>query len=594
MMNLSFSSRGVAVALVILAMGCASVALADPTRSEPGDPEGQLWQRDTPVDPRGRADIYELGTERLQEAVARGRLTAFEYPVSVTGLLMPDTVLGEIFRPGPKHPALALMHLGLRAHKPSFRSLDDIESWLGLAAYPAQQGSGPSFVPRGESYTLGRRIGSSRLTHAGPSGERVTGLTYGCGGCHVADFFGTVVVGLTTRFPRANEFILSGKQALSSVPEQLLSPAVGLSPGDAHLLRRLRERVSAVDGVFPLALGLDTSLAHVSLSLTRRGNDGDATRDPHAERNPAESLLRTLRADSKPAVWWNVKYKNRWLSDGSVVSGNPIFTNFLWNELGRGTDLQELETWLEENGSVVQDLTAAVFAAPAPTWTGVFGVWGLDLNAARRGQSVYEAHCARCHGTFTKGWQTSRFASATDLNALDPEMIRAAAGNVDFVYHRQTPVIDVGTDPGRWQGMAALEKLNDLNISRAFGTVIVAQQGYVPPPLLGIFSRYPYLHNNSVPSLCDLLKPAQFRPEYYRARPAVDRARDFDAACVGYPSADQGELARAYRKGDPYVFRAEGQGLTNRGHDEGIISSAGEALLSAGETEDLIAFLKTL
>jgi len=48
-------------------------------------------------------------------------------------------------------------------------------------------------------------------------------------------------------------------------------------------------------------------------------------------------------ADSKPAVWWGLKYKNRWLSDGSVVSGNPIFTNIIWNELVTLNDLTDLK-----------------------------------------------------------------------------------------------------------------------------------------------------------------------------------------------------------------------------------------------------------
>ena len=50
----------------------------------------------------------------------------------------------------------------------------------------------------------------------------------------------------------------------------------------------------------------------------------------------------------------------RWLLDGSVVSGNPVYTNLIWNEIGRGTDLKELEAWLDKNQKTVDEITAAV------------------------------------------------------------------------------------------------------------------------------------------------------------------------------------------------------------------------------------------
>ena len=79
------------------------------------------------------------------------------------------------------------------------------------------------------------------------------------------------------------------------------------------------------------------------------------------QEDPEPNPLNYHPVDSKPSVWWNLKYKNRWLSDGSVVSGNPIFTNILWNEIGRGSDLKELEKWLDDNSKVVEDMTSFVF-----------------------------------------------------------------------------------------------------------------------------------------------------------------------------------------------------------------------------------------
>ncbi|MGM0575220.1 MAG: hypothetical protein ACQEXJ_05775 [Myxococcota bacterium] len=73
-------------------------------------------------------------------------------------------------------------------------------------------------------------------------------------------------------------------------------------------------------------------------------------------------------------------------------------------------------------------------------------------------------------------------------------------------------------------------RLNDLAISQWMGTVVEVQQGYVPPPLDGVWARYPYLHNQSVPTLCDMLTPGPDRPEVFWMGPADDPETDFDMA----------------------------------------------------------------
>ena len=123
-----------------------------------------------------------------------------------------------------------------------------------------------------------------------------------------------------------------------------------------------RENLRAVGGVSPEVLGLDTSLAHVALSLARRNPDSLASKSSYFEKKPRKHPLESFPSSSRPMPWWNLKYKTRWLSDGSLVSGNPILTNFLWNEIGRGTDLKDLEDWTKANKGIVQNLTAFIFS----------------------------------------------------------------------------------------------------------------------------------------------------------------------------------------------------------------------------------------
>jgi hypothetical protein len=108
----------------------------------------------------------------------------------------------------------------------------------------------------------------------------------------------------------------------------------------------------------------------------------------------------------------------------------------------------------------------------------------------------------------------------------------------------------------------------------------------VPPPLVGIWARWPYFHNNAAPSLCAVLTRADRRPKTYYANKAEEPDRDFDKRCNGYPVG---------RKGDKdLLFETRKQGLSNAGHDEGIFLKDGRELLTIDEKMAIIEFLKTL
>ncbi len=358
----------------------------------------------------------------------------------------------------------------------------------------------------------------------------------------------------------------------------------GADEAELALFARAQRNLGAIGTRTPQVLGLDTSLAQVSLSLAKRAEDPWASRDPALEAAPRPNALETLVADSKPAVWWSMKYKTRWLADGSIVSGNPVFTNFLWNELGRGADLRELAQWLADNQRVVDELTVAIFATEPPRWEDFFGAESIDLAAAQRGQLLFEGTCARCHGSYDKAWDGAQAGELAPAERLRTSRVR---------YHERTPVLDVGTDPQRAEGMASFAgRLNALAISVWMGTVVEVQGGYVPPPLEGIWARYPYLHNQSVPTLCALLTPAAERPTSFWMGPSDDPDTDFDPACVGFPL---GDAVPTSWQADPHAFfDTTTPGLSNAGHDAWLRDEAGAPRFDAAQRADLIEFLKTL
>lgn len=99
--------------------------------------------------------------------------------------------------------------------------------------------------------------------------------------------------------------------------------------------------------------------------------------------------------------------------------------------------------------------------------------------------------------------------------------------------------------------------------------------GFKARSLEGVIFTAPYLHNGSVPTLVDLLKPAVERPkEFYLG------CRQYDVEKMGYDCKDgQGPQS--------FLFRVSQYGNSNKGHEYGT-------KLSELEKQELIEFMKGL
>lgn len=507
-----------------------------------------------------RHNIYQLSAEDLEEVTNNGLNMAAVWPVTVSGLLMPAASFQTLFEDNTSDPQRKGLQ-SLARTSMGFGTLSEMYAWIGLPDYP-DDGS----VPIPEGMSPGDPMGVGVLDT--PQGEA---LSFSCYACHATNFYGHVVVGLTNRRARANEYFYLASQFFPLLEASLYQEATGASDAEIEMFQRAQQNLPAVGAKVPMVHGLDTSLAQVALSLARREDDPWASRNPALEENPRPNPLSEEVADSKPAVWWTLRYKTRWLSDGSIRSGNPIFTNFLWNELGRGTELHALQGWMDQNGSAIDALTVAVFNTPSPRWETIFPQFPIDVEAAKAGEVVYQENCSSCHGSYTKGWSEG---------LTGDEGIQT----VHLEYSSQTEVVDVGTDPQRAEGMNAFaDGLNRLQISQSMGTTVRPQLGYVPPPLDAVWSRFPYLHNGSIPSLCALVDSSS-RPSTFYVGPPDDPSTDFDPSCVGLPvTPPESWTADPKNRMDTSI-----PGLGNGGHDQMMLP------LSSDQRAHLIEFLKTL
>ncbi|MNJ96682.1 hypothetical protein D3C87_144120 [compost metagenome] len=535
------------------------------------------WSAGVAVPANGRTNIYQWSPEDFVRNKTDGQIHAQYYPVTVTGVLPPFNPVKRLIEEDNRNPLRKWLQSVIKGVS-GYKSFDDILRSLGLHSYPNATDKGVYSVPYPEGFRPDHAMGFGLIERNG-----ALGFTFSCAACHSSNLFGKTVLGMTNRFPRANDFFLSAKRVIPLIEPHVFQYYTNASDAERELLAEAQDNMKSIDLKAPIALGLDTSLAQVALSLNRRSKDSYASRSWFFSRFPRyDAHLGDKPADSKPAVWWNVKYKNRWLSDGSVVSGNPIFTNIIWNEIGRGADLRKLERWLANNENVVQELTTAVFSSEAPRITDFFPAEKIDLGRAKAGEQVFNQTCAKCHGHYDKAWNLPFADELTHKEKLETVQVR---------YKEKTPVVNVGTDPFRRQGMKSLEQLNDLSISKKNGIVIKPQEGYVPPPLVGIWARWPYFHNNSVPSLCAVLSPSYRRPVAYYSGEANDPEKDFDFECNGYPVGDKTPKAWKTRR---HFYDTRVKGMSNSGHDEGIFIKDNKQLLSAEDKRNLIQFLQTL
>jgi hypothetical protein len=194
--------------------------------------------------------------------------------------------------------------------------------------------------------------------------------------------------------------------------------------------------------------------------------------------------------------------------------------------------------------------------------------FGIDASLTGRGKTVFEETCARCHGAYR----------------------RDSDGLPVYEAPRPIPWEAVGTDPQRMLSVTPqFRRLVATSPLRDMLRLSSVPAGYLAPRLEGIWARFPYLHNGSVPSIRDLLRPPVERPKVFSLWNAGERER-FDEAALGLTTP--GRLARVSLRyeaglGNRDVYLTDRPGQSNQGHAFGTS-------LREVDKRALIEYLKTL
>ncbi len=253
--------------------------------------------------------------------------------------------------------------------------------------------------------------------------------------------------------------------------------------------------------------------------------------------------------------------------DGSLR--DPITRNSL-AALGVGASTQNLRVpgilnTLQESYKYVSNLEGPKFSEVFQHQNS-----GLDSASVKRGRGVFLRYCGDCHGwpgtkpgEWVRGKRQGQVVSIQEVNT--------DSARVSFRYYDDMSQLIYDFFP---EGHPLKPKKEDLRPN------LGDTHGYINAPVESAFSRAPYLHNGSVPTLAELINLKPRRAVFYRG------ANLYDAVDVGQLVPDRPDVKHYFR------FDTQINGNSNRGHD--YPWSYRGAGWDEEELRDLLEYLKTL
>lgn len=174
--------------------------------------------------------------------------------------------------------------------------------------------------------------------------------------------------------------------------------------------------------------------------------------------------------------------------------------------------------------------------------------YDIDEDKATHGEILFQTSCAACHGQYERDGQGFPVYKA-------PNWIPWRTVQTDYDRLR--------SDRSGFRQMVESSPLSDII------RIKKDEDGYFAPRLEGVWARFPYLHNGSVPTLWDLLQNPEDRPKAFSLKDAGEEAQ-FDSERLGLKvdrdSRSQNKLLRQGSRGNRRIYDTRRIGHSNKGH----------------------------
>tara|TARA_Y100000588_G_scaffold273490_1_gene289352 strand:- start:1081 stop:2376 length:1296 start_codon:yes stop_codon:yes gene_type:complete len=357
------------------------------------------------------------------------------------------------------------------------------------------------------------------LGHVSVAGN---GWVMNCLTCHAGKVDGRVIPGL----PNTH-------LDLQTLIEDVRRTKLRLFKAPAHL--------DLVSATLPLSTSRGTTNSVVFGIVLGTYRDKHMT--VHLDRRPP----RLIHHDMDAPPLWNVRHKSHLYCDAFAPKNPRVLMQFM---LLPTNGPEKLKSW----EPAFRDILAWIESLRPPKYTGT-----IDETLARSGRALFRQHCSSCHGTYGTTRQYPQRIVPLEIIGTDPTRLNALTAE-----HRQ------------WMKTGWLSRYGK-------DPVVLEPQGYLAPPLDGIWATAPYFHNGSTPTLWHVLHPGQRPVVWTRKNDSFDHKRigfvtkEFDTVPVSVTTARQ---RRRY-------FDTTKQGKSAAGH---LFPDK----LSESEKRAVLEFLKTL
>ncbi|MBX2882148.1 MAG: c-type cytochrome [Granulosicoccus sp.] len=390
-------------------------------------------------------------------------------------------------------------------------------------------------LPNDETLLLADREGTGRdlpyFNNRVVDSQGNSVISNNCLTCHAAPLFGEIVMGL------GNEFLDFTSDENSVEKAGLLVRGVA----DTRVWQKFADRIAAVapyTRASTVGVNVANNLTYALMAhfdpLTLTWSDQPLMELPDREPLPV----------SVPP-WWRMQKKQALFYQGQGQGDHARI--MILAALLCADDIDEVK----KADSFAVDIRAYIESLRAPRYP-----FPIDGQLAAEGETVFQQTCLGCHGSYGPDAQYPNKLVSLDIVGTDPELALQA---IEY------------------------QRFNDWFEKSWYGTdaEMIPAQGYMAPPLDGVWATGPFLHNGSVPTIAALLNSKE-RPRYWRHA----GEKSFDTDGLGWRWESIEDISNS-TDSMTSVYNTERFGYGNEGHLFGDH-------LSAEQRAAVLEYLKTL